>query len=130
MARAPAVSWPAVPRVAYPEDGSVQPVRRLVWHPVPAPPLGARRLDELVGRRVLVLGRGPAADSIRRRLAEHGAEVVDEPPVDGVIDLNVADGDDWREPLRHTVEVMKACYEEWIAETDCTRRFYVAVTSL
>ena len=130
MARTQAVSTPAVPRVVYPEDGSVQPVRRLVWHAVPAPPLGARRLDRLAGRRVLVLGDGTAAASIRRRLAEHGAEIVDGPPADGVIDLNVEDGDEWREPLRRTVSVLQACYEEWIGETDCTRRFYVAVTSL
>jgi NAD(P)-dependent dehydrogenase (short-subunit alcohol dehydrogenase family) len=127
MARAPAVSRPAKPHVVYPEDGSVQPVRRLVWHAVPAPPVGARRLDQLAGRRVLVLG---GSDSIRRRLSEHGAEVVDEPPADGVIDFNVEDGDEWRGPLRRTVEVLKACYAEWIEETDCTRRFYVAVTSL
>ena len=125
------VSSAAVPHVVYPEDGSVQPVRRLVWHAVPAPPLAPRRLDELVGRRVLVLGaRGPTADSIRRGLREHGAELVNAPPADGVIDLNVEGGDDWREPLRRTVEVLKACYDEWIRETDCRRRFYVAVTSL
>jgi NAD(P)-dependent dehydrogenase (short-subunit alcohol dehydrogenase family) len=28
------------------------------------------------------------------------------------------------------VAVLKACYGEWIQETDCRRRFYVAVTSL
>ena len=43
--------------------------------------LDARRLDRLVGRRVLVLGgHGPTADSIRHRLREHGAEVVDGHP--------------------------------------------------
>jgi NAD(P)-dependent dehydrogenase (short-subunit alcohol dehydrogenase family) len=121
------VSTPAVPRVVYPEDGSVQPVRRLVWHAVPAPPLGPRRLEQLAARRVIVLG---GDESIRRRLREHGAEIVDEPPADGVIDFNVEDGDEWRTPLRRTVEVLQACYDEWIRETDCTRRFYVAVASL
>ena len=145
---------PAVPRIAYPEDGSVRPVKRLVWRPVPTAAPGPRRLDELAGRRVVLLGGreavGPLADGLRA----HGADVVTELPeelldddavmelasvlgsVDGVIDLNV-DGDwdpgrpdAWRAPLRRTVAVLKACYDEWIEETDCRRRFYVAVTSL
>ena len=95
-------------------------MRRLVWHAVPAPPLGARRLDLLAGRRVLVLGDGSAAASIRRRLAEHGAEIADGPPADGVIDLNVEDGDEWREPLRRTVSVLQALYEDGSArQTAC-----------
>src|SRR5439155_2009281 len=55
---------------------------------------------------------------------------------DGVIDLNVEAswetgvGNAWRAPLRRTVAVLKACYGEWIRETDCKRRFYVAVTSM
>lgn len=146
---------PAVPHVVYPEDGSVRPVTRVVWHPVPAPPLGARRLEELSGRRVIVLGgRAETVEGIAGRLRAHGAEVVTELPedlldddsgealtaalgsVDGVIDLNVAGdlepggAEAWRDPLRRTVAVLKACYEDWIRETDCRRRFYVAVTSL
>ena len=146
---------PAVPRIVYPEDGSVQPVRRLVWHPVPAPPLDGRRLEELSGRRVVVLGgRAATVEGIAGRLRAHGAEVVTELPedllddsavdaltaalgsVDGVVDLNVEEpwepggAEAWRRPLRRTVAVLKACYDEWIREIDCRRRFYIAVTSL
>jgi NAD(P)-dependent dehydrogenase (short-subunit alcohol dehydrogenase family) len=133
---------PVAPRIVYPEDGSVQPVRRLVWRPVPIAAPGERRLDALAGRRVVVLGdRGGAADGIAEALRRHGVDVVTEVPtepgsVDGIVDLNVeqpwdsAKPDAWREPLRRTVAALKACYGEWIQETDCTRRFYVAVTSL
>jgi NAD(P)-dependent dehydrogenase (short-subunit alcohol dehydrogenase family) len=149
------VREPAVPRIVYPADGSVRPVTRLVWHPVPAPPVDGRRLEELSGRRVIVLGeRGGTVEGIARRLRAHGAQVVTELPenlledtateeltaalgsVDGVIDLNVEEtwerggAEAWRRPLRRTVAVLKACYAEWIRETDCRRRFYVAVTSL
>jgi NAD(P)-dependent dehydrogenase (short-subunit alcohol dehydrogenase family) len=138
----------------YPEDGSVRPVTRLVWRPVPVAPPQGRRLDELQGRRVVVLGeRTESVEGIAGRLREHGAEVLTDLPddlfddatpdrlasalgsLDGVIDLNVEDAWDgtavaWRRPLRRTVAVLKACYEDWIRETDCRRRFYVAVTSL
>jgi NAD(P)-dependent dehydrogenase (short-subunit alcohol dehydrogenase family) len=136
---------PTVPRIVYPEDGSVRPVRRLVWRPVPIPRPDARRIEEITGRRVLVLGERETVEPVADLLRGHGAEVVTELPsgtleglgsIDGVIDFGVEgsweDGppDAWREPLGRTVAVLKACYDEWIRETDCRRRFYVAVTSL
>jgi NAD(P)-dependent dehydrogenase (short-subunit alcohol dehydrogenase family) len=150
----PMLREPVVPRIVYPEDGSVRPVTRLVWRPVPAPPPDGRRLEELAGRRVVVLGdRMESVEGIAGRLRAHGAEVLTDLSdelledaatqaltaalgfVDGVIDLNVEDSwdgtaDAWRRPLRRTVAVLKACYNDWIRETDCRRRFYVAVTSL
>lgn len=146
---------PAAPRIVYPENGSVRPVTRLVWRPVPIAAPSGRRLDELAGRRVVVIGDGgETAERVADALRTHGAEVVTGLPdellddetasaltsalgsVDGVIDLNVEEAwdpgrrDAWRRPLRRTVAVLKACYDEWIRETDCRRRFYVAVTSL
>ena len=141
---------PAAPRIVYPEDGSVRPVTRLVWRPVPAAPPETRRLEELSGRRVLVLGGSSAVEGVAAALRAHGVDVLTQlpddtstdtlasalGPVDGVIDLNVEESweagghEAWRSPLQRTVAVLKACYEDWIRETDCRRRFYVAVTSL
>jgi len=122
---------PVAPRIVYPEDGSVRPVTRLVWRPVPAAALEGRRLEELAGRRIVVLGEN--TDGIADRLRSHGADVVTElrdelladeatdaltsalGSVDGVIDLNVEAswetgvGNAWRAPLRRTVAVLKAC---------------------
>jgi NAD(P)-dependent dehydrogenase (short-subunit alcohol dehydrogenase family) len=146
---------PAAPVIVYPEDGSVRPVTRLVWRPVPLATTDGRRLEELSGRRLVVLGEeGDAVEGVAARLRTHGAEVLTELPtelledeaideltsalgsIDGIVDLNVEKSwetgatDAWRGPLRRTVAVLKACYGEWIRETDCRRRFYVAVTSL
>jgi NAD(P)-dependent dehydrogenase (short-subunit alcohol dehydrogenase family) len=145
---------PVAPPIVYPEDGSVRPVTRLVWRPAPTPPTSGRRLEELSGRRVLILGDAGESERLGECLRRYGAEALTGVPehlladdavdaltaalgsIDGVIDLNVGESwagteaDAWRKPLHRTVAVLKSCYGEWIRETDCRRRFYIAVTSL
>jgi hypothetical protein len=67
----------AAPHVVYPEDGSVCRSRGSSGTRWPAPPLGPRRLEELSGRRVVVLGDG--GESLAARLESLGAHVTREP---------------------------------------------------
>ncbi|WP_026163760.1 KR domain-containing protein [Kribbella catacumbae] len=126
------------------------------WYPVDAPAPGTAQ--QKIGR-TLVLGGDPVLRSrVRDRLAAEGvdATAVDLPddgsgdelveaarallaeigPVDGIVDLGVAAGfalsakGTWQTALRQTVAVLKAVYDDWAAETDANRLFYLAVTTM
>lgn len=139
-----------VPVIQYPEDGSVRPVRRFVWRPVELPPLQEPTVSRLSGRRVaLVGGREQVADSVASALVARGAHVYRlapgesgarlrerSGPLDGVVDLSLQEPfspeapDVWEAPLRQSVEVIQACYAEWLEEEDAQRLFYMPVTML
>ncbi|MBV9282697.1 MAG: cytochrome, partial [Chloroflexi bacterium] len=141
--------------IAYPEDGSVRPVTRVVWSPVPVAPPPEQPSEALAGKRIVILGGGEeTAARIAATLRKHGAGVhrytpagvglVDDAaaftarygPLDGIIDLNLetpfhVDGADaWQRPLQQSVALLKACYADWVEETDSRRLFYLAVTRL
>lgn len=139
--------------------GSTTPVDRFVWHPVALPAPDADP-DALRGRRIVVAGgaageRDDVRDALRRAGAQATALASPEPgdtleviaagaqaavdargQVDGIVDLGperpfVADRHEaWRLPLAQTAALMQAVYDDWAAETDATRCFYLAVTWL
>jgi len=130
------------PRIEYPADGSVLPVRRYVWAPAPAAPLDSERPAPLRGKRVAIVG---GADTTTARIAaalEHAGAVAvrittpQPAPIDGIIDLNLdrpfslASKDAWREPLRASVALLQSVYDAWCRETDASKIFYVPVTSM
>jgi NAD(P)-dependent dehydrogenase (short-subunit alcohol dehydrogenase family) len=70
------------------------------------------------------------------RLAEAMAAFVAAGPVDGIVDLGVAgafsaaEPDLWVAPFCATVALVQATYDDWVAEDDARRLFYLAVTRM
>lgn len=81
---------------------------------------------EARGAQVYRLAAGESGASLRARSG----------PLDGVVDLTLQEPfssdapDAWEAPLRQSVEVIQACYTEWIEEEDAQRLFYMPVTML
>jgi NAD(P)-dependent dehydrogenase (short-subunit alcohol dehydrogenase family) len=131
---------------------------RFRWHPVPvAAPAGALAVRPAAG--VLVIGGAAesrervraglaglglravaidlgGADSGELELLGQAAAAVAAHAPDGVVDLGMeaaftlAAPGPWQAALRRTVAVLKAVYEDWAAQTDAARLFYLAVTRL
>jgi NAD(P)-dependent dehydrogenase (short-subunit alcohol dehydrogenase family) len=143
------------PAVEYPADGPIRPVTRSVWSPVQMPPPAVATSVRLRAKNIVILGgNDESARRIATTLEASGATTHRCPPaiedvsaaitdfkravgfVDGIIDLNVEEAvdpmctDAWVAPLRQSVALIKACYEEWARETDATRLFYLAVTRM
>jgi len=133
-----------------------EPQPLFCWYPVDAPTPGTAK--QKIGRTLVLGGDAALQSHVRDHLAAAGVEatVVDLPddrtgdalvaaatalldeigPVDGIVDLGVAtefalsDPGPWRTALRQTVAVLKAVYDDWAAETDANRLFYLAVTRM
>ncbi|MEU7337472.1 SDR family NAD(P)-dependent oxidoreductase [Streptomyces sp. NPDC007074] len=89
----PAVTEPVVAEPAVTEPVVTAPGRLVMREFDLAPAEPGQHTDELVGRRFLLLGRGPLADALTARLTAHGAHAVtaEEPPAgaefDGLVHL-------------------------------------------
>lgn len=128
--------------------------RRFTWFPTeiealpqgPSPALAGKRLAIVNGRpgtaeRVAVaLLRACAQACVFAPAAgeELGATarawVQQTGPFDGIVDLSLeadfalAAVDRWEAPMRHSVALLQACYDDWQAEESTSRLFYLAVT--
>jgi NAD(P)-dependent dehydrogenase (short-subunit alcohol dehydrogenase family) len=143
----------ARPAVDVPADGALRPTTRLLWQPVPAPPLPAAEPARLHGRRIAVVGGSEVswrrvADALSAQGAaprrfdppdaglEESAAAFAADAVDGIVDLNVEARFDlsgraaWAPSLRRSVALLKAVYAEWGGEDDTGRTFYMAVTRM
>ncbi|WP_380285859.1 KR domain-containing protein [Kitasatospora purpeofusca] len=149
----------APPVVAYPQDGSVRPVRRHVWEPVETAALPPGAAPGLRGRSIAVVGgREATAAAVGAALTAAGAGAHRLAPpaagqrggfaeaaaalhaaagrIDGIVDLALEEPfdhgapDAWEGPLRQTVAMLRACFAHWAAETDAGRLFYLPVTRL
>jgi NAD(P)-dependent dehydrogenase (short-subunit alcohol dehydrogenase family) len=125
-------------------------VRRFVLSPTevaPVPPLPNNRLR---GRRLVVAGRRTdMAAAVVSALRFQGASVVQYDAeggaaglrarlgtIDGIVDLNIdeplttlATGQ-WEPALRRSLALIRACYDDWAAESSAERLFYMAVTQM
>lgn len=130
------------------------PAWRFTWFPVEIEPVPAQASPDLIGRRVAVInGRQETAARVASALTLAGAKarvfnpsagedlsaaaaalVKQAGPFDGIVDLGLEAGfaldraDAWEEPMRRTIAMLQAGYEEWRAEEDASRLFYLAVT--
>src|SRR5688500_12735471 len=134
-------------------DPALRPTTRLLWQPVPAPPLPAAVPGRLRGRRIAIVGGSEATSrrvaealsaqgAVARRFdppdvgLEESAAAFAADVVDGIVDLNVEAPFDlsgraaWEPSLRRSVALLKAVYAEWAAEDDTGRAFYLAVTRM
>ncbi len=142
------------PQIEYPTDGSVVPVNRFVWYPVEIG-LPQAQPEKLAHKKIAIMGgQEQVALRLAATLHDQGAEIFlfrpenEDPemavtafrdlvgPVDGVIDLNLDEDfsligrDSWERPLGQTVAMLKACYDDWMDESDTNRIFYLVVTHL
>lgn len=154
----PAAPFPAAPAPAPQPAPQLEthqvPVRRFTWHPTPIDSLPDTPAANLAGKRIVVLNGSPGtAERVAVALGRASARVsvfapppdADVPaaaralaqaagPFDGVIDLGLEQGfrldaaSDWEAPMRVTVGMLQACYEDWLSEQACDRLFYLAVT--
>ena len=127
---------------------------RFTWFAteIEAPP--ATPASALTGKRVVVVnGRPSSAERVVQALARASAHahvfapapkadvaavaralVREVGPVDGIIDLGLEEpfslpaASDWETPIRRTLGLMHACYDDWLAEESASRLFYLAVT--
>jgi cytochrome P450/NAD(P)-dependent dehydrogenase (short-subunit alcohol dehydrogenase family) len=137
-------------------DGSPQaePALRFTWFPVEVPLPPATPEPALAGKRIVIVnGRPSSAERVAQTLARHCAFAhvfapgpQDDPEtaarsllgqvgaVDGIVDLgleasfSLAGIAEWEAPMRRTLALMHACYDDWLAEERVSRRFYLAVT--
>ncbi|WP_167476943.1 SDR family NAD(P)-dependent oxidoreductase [Nocardia arthritidis] len=134
----------------YPADRSVLPVRRFIWRPIQVPALPPEPSPRLAGRRVAVVGGSAAsADAIVAALHRAGARPHRLAPdadvagfyrsaggIDGVIDLNIEAQLDisrryeWEPPLLQSIGLLRQCFDDWRAEIDTDRLFYLVVTRM
>ncbi|BEK94383.1 KR domain-containing protein [Nocardia seriolae] len=132
---------------------TVQPVHRFVWRPVEVAALPPEPSIGLLGRRIAVVGgsgesaarmlavlRGAGASPARLAPPHEGGDVAEfyrsTGPLDGIVDLNyerpfdLSDPGDWESPLLQTIGLLRQTYDDWRAEGDCRRLFYLAVTRM
>ena len=135
---------------------TTQAVTRLVWGPVPSPRFPDRAPQALQARRILVLGgdaqssqkvvdelgaAGAVVRSIDSTMSRDAAyQLIDGlDRVDAIVDLNVlntaaefslADGAAWEAPFAQSVDVLRRCYNAWLAESSARRLGYLAVTQM
>lgn len=130
------------------------PARRFTWFPseidtlptVPSPALAGKRVAIVNGRpgtaeRVAVaLARACAKTTVFAPVpgedvsAAAMAMVKHAGPFDGIVDLSFEShfsldaAYQWEEPMRRSVALLQACYDDWQAEEQTSRLFYLAVT--
>lgn len=133
-----------------PRTRSVLPVRRFVWRPWEVAAVPAEPSSRLAGRRIAVLGgSADSADRVLAALRAAGAVparlacdadvaefVRTTGRLDGIIDLNYERPFDlsrpggWVAQLLQTIELLRLCYDDWRAESDAEKLFYLAVTRM
>ena len=146
-----AASHPRPPTAT--KNGAVATLR-FTWFPVeveappetPSPDLACKRIVVVNGqsaaaeRVALALGRAGAkawifapapgddvAAAARALISENG-------PIDGIVDLGLQtpfslhDVAGWETPIRHTLALLHACYDDWLSEESTSRLFFLAVT--
>ncbi|QVN19543.1 cytochrome P450 [Burkholderia pyrrocinia] len=135
-------------------DGDEVPTRRFTWRPVEIEPLPDAPAAALSGKRIAVVnGRGGTVERVVAALTracakasvfsppeggDHAAAasafVRQSGPFDGIVDLGLEvpfslDAHDrWEAPLRRTVALLQACYDDWSREASTSRLFYLAAT--
>ncbi|GCF09616.1 SDR family NAD(P)-dependent oxidoreductase [Dictyobacter arantiisoli] len=143
------------PSIAYPADDSVYPATRFIWDPTPTPLQSLEISPQIRDKKIVIIGgTDQAAKRIAQLLETHGATIYryqhdgleDEQAgeafrqrvgmIDGIIDLNIeepfqlAKHSAWETSFKHSVSLLKTYHEDWLAETDSTRLFYLVVTAM
>jgi NAD(P)-dependent dehydrogenase (short-subunit alcohol dehydrogenase family) len=135
------------------EMGAVATLR-FTWFPVevaappetPSPDLACKRI-------IVVNGRSAAAERVALALARAGARawifapapgedvaaaartlISENGPIDGIVDLglqtpfSLQSVGGWETPIRRTLALLHACYDDWLSEESTSRLFFLAVT--
>lgn len=139
-------------RAAPPDDAP--PTRRFTWRAIEADPLPEMPAAELSGRRVAIVnGRASTVERVVSALTRacakpavfappDGADAaaaaqafaLQHGPFDAIVDLGIEAAfaldahDAWDAPLRRTIALLHACYDDWSREESTSRLFYLAVT--
>jgi NAD(P)-dependent dehydrogenase (short-subunit alcohol dehydrogenase family) len=135
-------------------NGSAVPAWRFTWFATEIEALPPQPAPALVGKRLAVVnGKPETAARVAFALNQAGAKASVFAPaagedlraaaealtlafggLDGIVDLGLETGfsvetaAQWESPMRQTVALLQACYQEWQVEEDISRLFYLAVT--
>lgn len=139
-----------------PASAEAVPAWRFTWFATeiealpntPAPALAGKKIAIVNGHRgsmesmAVALARACAKASIfapapgDELVAAAQAFVQSAGPFDGIIDLGLETGfsleaaSAWETPMRYSIALLQACYNDWLSEEDPSRLFYLAVTRM